>query len=283
MKVSYIKCHNMPYFLVVVEQGDDPSFGFSIVHGKLFYKGRYVLAKSSSFILVLLQEYHDSPFGGHGGEVKTYRRLAMEWFWDGMRKQVAQYVRQCKICQQQKASYQTPAGLLQPLPIATQVWEHISMDFVDGLPKSQGVDTVLVVVDRFTKYAHFLGLKHPFIAKTVAELFAKEIVRLHGFPSSIVSDRDRLFLSSFWKEPFRLQGTKLVRSTAFHPQTDGQSEIVNKALETFLRYFINGHPQHWARWVSWAEFCYNTSPHSTIQMTPFQALYGFCCFSFSTP
>ena len=131
-----------------------------------------------------------------------------------------------------------------------------------------------MVVDRFTKYAHFLGLKHPFTASTVAGLFTREVVRLHGFPSSIISDPDRIFLITFWRKLFRLQGTHLVRSTAFHPQTDGQTEIVNKAPKTFLRCFINGKPKQWAKWLFWAEFCYNTAPHATIKTTPFQALYG---------
>ena len=155
--------------------------GFTIHQGKLFYKGQFVLARASPFIPVLLKEYHDTPFGGHGGEVKTYQRIAMEWYWEGMRCQITQYLRQCAICQQQKASYQTPAGLLQPLPVSTSVWENITMDFVEGLPKSDGLDTVLVVVDRFTKYTHFLGLKHPFSASTVAALFLKEIVRFMVF------------------------------------------------------------------------------------------------------
>lgn len=143
------------------------------------------------------------------------------------------------------------------------------MDFVEGLPLSYGVDTVLVMVDLLSKFAHFVPLRHPFTAFTVAATFIKEIVRLHGFPSSIISDRDRVFLSIFWKELFKFQGTDLKRSTSYHPQTDGQSEIVNKALESYLRCFARGQPKSWSKWLHWAEYSYNTSPHLATNFTPF--------------
>lgn len=121
------------------------------------------------------------------------------------------------------------------------------MDFIEGLPCSQGMDIVLIMVDHLTKYAYFVALRHPFTASTIVATFVKEIVRLHRFPSSIVSDRDKIFLSTFLKELFRLQGTQLNRSTAYHPQSDGQSEIVNKCLETYLRCFINEQPHQWTK------------------------------------
>ena len=116
------------------------------------------------------------------------------------------------------------------------------MDFIEGLPRVEGCSTILVVVDRLSKYVHFMSLKHPYFAQTVATVFVKEIVRLHGIPSSIIIDRDKIFLSHFWKEIFRLQGTILKKSTAYHPQIDGQSEVVNCYLEANLCCYSSNKP-----------------------------------------
>ena len=180
--------------------------GYELVQDIVRYKGRIVIPPKSNLVTTLLREYHDSPIGGHSGEFKTYQRLAKEWYWVGMRKAVSKYISECVTCQQQKHSSLMPAGFLQPLPVPTRIWEDISLDFVERLPKSQGMDTLLVVVDRLSKYAHFIGLSHPFTAHTVAHIFVKEVVRLHGYPSTIVSDRDRIFMSLFWKELFRGTG-----------------------------------------------------------------------------
>nr|KYP48938.1 Transposon Ty3-I Gag-Pol polyprotein [Cajanus cajan] len=163
-----------------------------------------------------------------------------------MKFDIQSYVQQCVICQQAKHLNTKPAGLLQPLPIPSQIWEDIAMDFITGLPIVKGYSVILVVVDRLSKYGHFQPLKPDFTSLQVAEAFISSIVRLHGIPKTIVSDRDRVFMSRFWQQLFTLQGTTLAMSSAYHPQSDGQTEALNKCLEMYL----------------------------SLGMTPFQAVYG---------
>ena len=149
------------------------------------------------------------------------------------------------------------------------------MDFITGLPKAARKDTIMVVVDRLTKYAHFCSIQSTFKSSQIAEVFLKEIQRLHGLPRIIVSDRDPKFTSKFWTELFKTLGTKLAMSTAYHPQTDGQTEIVNKCLEGYLRSYVSDKQGQWVQWLHLAEWWYNTTYHTTTNMTPFQALYGY--------
>lgn len=148
------------------------------------------------------------------------------------------------------------------------------MDFITHLPSSLGKTSIMVVVDRLSKYSHFITLPPSFTAESVAKAFVKEIVKLHGFPQAIVSDRDTIFMSAFWQELFRLQGTLLSTSSAYHPQSDGQTKVVNRCLEDYLRCFVANQQGLWVEYLPWAEFSYNTAWHSSIQMTPFQAVYG---------
>ncbi|XP_068653843.1 uncharacterized protein [Aristolochia californica] len=154
------------------------------------------------------------------------------------------------------------------------VWADISMDFIDGLPPSLGKSVNFVVVDRFSKYENFLPRAHLYTAVHVAQLFMDYIVRLHGVPASITSDRDTIFTSTFSKELFKLQGTKLAFSSAYHPQTNGQTEVVNRTIEMYLHFFVGDLSKRWIRWLAWAEFCYNTSYHSALGTTPFKVVYG---------
>ncbi len=183
-------------------------------------------------------------------------------------------VRNCGTCARNKIDNQTYQGLLQPLPIPSQIWEDISMDFIESLPTSKGKDTIMVVVDRLTKYAHFISLKHPFTAADVVQAFMDTIYKLHGCLKSIVTDRDKIFTSQFWKKLFRYMGTQLRMSTSYHLKTNGQTERINRCLETYLRCMCSQHPNSWCKNLPLAEWWYNTNYHSSLGMTPYTALYG---------
>lgn len=191
-----------------------------------------------------------------------------------MYREVQDYVSSCDICQRVKSETLSQSGLFQPLPIPCQVWDDITMDFIKGLPTSNGKNVIFVKVDRLSKSAHFLSLAHPFTAKMVAEKFVEGVVKLHGMPKSIISDRDPVFISHFWREFFKFSDTQLKMSSSYHPQTDGQSEVVNRCVEQYLRCFVHQYPRKWNSFLPWAEFWYNTAYHASIGMTPFQALYG---------
>ncbi|KAL4192968.1 hypothetical protein AMTRI_Chr06g197020 [Amborella trichopoda] len=148
------------------------------------------------------------------------------------------------------------------------------MDFIDRLPLSKGKSTIFVVVDRLSKYAHVITISHPYTAVGVAQVFFNHIFRLHRMPCSIVCDRDPTFTIVFWKELFQLNGTSFNFSSAYQPQTNGQSEVVNRTLEMYLKCSRSSQLKNWAKWLTWAEFCYNTSCHTAIGRTPFKVVYG---------
>jgi hypothetical protein len=275
LKQSYLHDPDTKDLLLTLQQGGDVPKGFSLQQQLILKKGRIWIVKQSPFQLQLLAYIHSNLAAGHSCYHKTVQRAKADFYWKGMRKDIKKYVKECAVCQENKHETVHPAGLLQPLPIPSRVWSDISMDFIEGLPLSHGYLVILVVVDRLTKYGHFIPLSHPYTASKVAQLFLSNVLKLHGMPTTIVSDRDPVFTSSFWRELFHLQGISLAFSLAYHSQSDGQTEALNKCLETYLRCYVRAKPKEWSTWLPMAEWWYNTNHHSSTGFTPFEAVYGY--------
>ncbi|KAL0539426.1 hypothetical protein IC582_023638 [Cucumis melo] len=273
---------NDPYLVEkrgLAEAGQTTEFSLSSDGGLLFER-RLCVPSDCAVKTELLSEAHSSPFSMHPGSTKMYQDLKRVYWWRNMKREVAEFVSKCLVCQQVKAPRQKPAGLLQPLSIPEWKWENVSMDFITGLPRTlRGFTVIWVVVDRLTKSAHFVPGKSTYTASKWAQLYMSEVVRLHGVPVSIVSDRDARFTSKFWKGLQTAMGTRLDFSTAFHPQTDGQTERLNQVLEDMLRACALEFPGSWDSHLHLMEFAYNNSYQATIGMAPFEALYGRCCRS----
>jgi hypothetical protein len=180
----------------------------------------------------ILQECHDAPTGGHLGKDKTVEQVKRRFYWPGMDKFIAQYVTSCDACQRNKPSQQAPMGPMMPLPIPARPWQQVSLDLITALPKSRsGNDAIVVFVDKLTKMVHYVPTTTTVTAPQLATLFMREVVRLHGVPESILSDRDPRFTAHFWKAFWSQLGTALAMSTASHPQSDGQTERANRTLD----------------------------------------------------
>ncbi|OMO68240.1 reverse transcriptase [Corchorus capsularis] len=254
---------------------ENSGFGKYYKHDGFLFKESRLCVSSCSLRILLMRESHEGSLMGHFGVDRTYDILHEHFFWPKMRHDVGKYVASCIVCLQAKSTSK-PHGLYTPLPIPHEPWTHISMDFVLGLPRSRrGKDSIFVVVDRFSKMAHFTACTKTDDAINVANLFFKEIVRLHGMPRTIVSDSDAEFLSHFWRTLLAKLGTKLLFSTTCHPQTDGQKEVVNRTLSTLLRALIKKNLRTWEDCLPHVEFAYNKSIHSTTGYSPFETVYGF--------
>ncbi|KAA3490754.1 DNA/RNA polymerases superfamily protein [Gossypium australe] len=246
--------------------------------GVLCFQGRACMPKDGELRQKILHDAHSSLYAMHPGGSKMYRDLREQFWWPGLKREVTEFVGKCLTCQQVKAEHQLPSGLLQPVKIPQWKWERITMDFVSGLPLTASKkDAVWVIVDRLTKSAHFIPVRMDFSLQKLAKLYVSEIVRLHGVPTSIISDRDPRFTSRFWKALHQALGTRLDFSTAFHPQSDGQSERVIQILEDMLRGCVLDFRGSWEEFLPLAEFAYNNSYQASIQMAPYEALYGRKC------
>ncbi|XP_071683404.1 uncharacterized protein [Lolium perenne] len=224
------------------------------------------------------EEAHETPYSIHPGNTKMYMGLKERFWWNNMKRDIAEYIAKCDVCSRVKAEHQKPAGLLQPLKVPEWKWDQIGMDFITGLPRTKsGYDSIWVIVDRLTKVAHFMPMKTTYTSAKLADIYMKRIVCLHGVPNSIVSDRGTQFTSHFWKQLHEFLGTRLEFSTAFHPQTDGQTERVNQILEDMLRACVIDYGTSWDDSLPYAEFSYNNSYQASIEMSPFEALYGRKC------
>ncbi|GJW90781.1 reverse transcriptase domain-containing protein [Tanacetum coccineum] len=248
--------------------------------GSLHYMDRIWVPLVGGVRTKIMDEAHKTRYSVHPGADKMYYDLRDMYWWPGMKKEIAIYVSKCLTCAKVKAEHQRPSGLLQQPEIPEWKWEKIAMDFITKLPRSSsGHDAIWVIVDRLTKSAHFLAIREDYSMEKLARLYIDEIVAQHRVPTSIISDRNGRFMSRFWKTMQKALGARLDMSTAYHPQTDGQSERTIQTLEDMLRACMIDFGRSWNIHFPLTEFSYYNSYHLSISCAPFEALYGRKCRS----
>lgn len=241
----------------------------------LTYDGLVWVPEDDGLKLKILKQHHDEMTAGHPGRAKTLELITRTYYWPGQREYVSRYVENCDMCRRIKPVRHAPYGLLKPLQLPERPWNSISMDFITGLPKVENDNAIWVVVDRMTKMSHFIPIPDTLKPDELAIKFMTYIFKHHGLPSEIISDRGSVFTSKVWTEITKLLGIRRSLSTAYHPQSDGQTERINGILEQFLRAYCNYQQDNWRDLLTLAEFCYNNTVTETTKVSPFFANYGY--------
>ena len=238
------------------------------------FEGRIYVPPNAELRQEILQQHHDKTDVGHPGQHRMIELLKRTYWWPQMRNDVKRYIKGCDTCQRNKILRTRPTTHLHPLPIPTGPWEEISIDMIGPLPESDGYDAILVIVDRFSKMIRLRAVNTTLSSEELGDIYRDDIWRQHGIPRRIISDRGPQFASKFMAELCRATGTQRNLSTAYHPQTDGQTERINQEVEAYLRNVINHAQDNWKKWLSTAEFQYNDKTHSATGHSPFQIVYG---------
>jgi len=239
-----------------------------------YMDGRIYVPNNKNIKEEILKEHHDPADVGHPGQHRMQELIKRTYWWPGLKEDVKRYVQGCIKCQQNKVQHQKKAGELHPLEIPEGPWQDISIDMIGPLPKSNGMDAILVIVDRFTKMIRLKATTTNISSEGVAKIYWDEIWKMHGVPKTVISDRGSQFASRFMEDFTRVLETKRKLSTAYHPQTNGQTERINQEIGTFLRHYVNYQQDDWTEWLAAAEFTYNDKKHAATGKTPFELNFG---------
>lgn len=242
--------------------------------GLILFRGKVYVPKDKDLRRKIVEQHHDTYIAGHPGKWKTIELVSRNYWWPGMSHFIAAYTKGCDRCSRTKTFPAKPVGHLVPTQIPSDVWQHISVDFITGLPECQGYNAIMVVVDKLSKMIHIIATTDKITSEGTARLYRDHVWKLHGLPIKVICDRGPQFVSKFMKELNSILGITTAASTAYHPQTDGQTERVNQEIEQYLRLFISHRQDDWVEWLALAEFSYNNRVQASTRQTPFMLNNG---------